>query len=347
MFARNGISPALFSRSQLVNLFNFFPGGGSAIRKLLIENQIDLRILHSDEVDIFNCLYEKELVTKQQIGQWRTELQRQFPEKEDLRIKRIITHLILKEYDVKHIAYIPDGHKRWAEKNPPLSGADSHERAYMLSYTKMIPSFVEKLFVHHQLHTTSIWFYDKNNLDKDNKLTLLMLNQVKQSLIHLEELAKKLQIRIFNIGSMDLSHPDYEVRDKLCEIFAKINFLQEKTKHCTRHHLIIGTNYSTVDDKNRMCRKALKDTISEDKDELVSLFPFSDMGMQPYSAPDILIRCGEPAIDKQENFLLQKPKFQMALTSVLAPEFDHVDEVVLAFSNQMQLEEGLTPRAKL
>ena len=209
--------------------------------------------------------------------------------------------------DLKHIAIIMDGNKRWAKQHglPTIlghkKGAEAARKTLIACVKLKIPYLTLYTFSSENWHRNPDEVKDLMNLLKfylSNELNLLI----------------KQKIRVKIIGDKKRFPED---------VLELINLCEEETKHNTRLYLQVAMSYGARDEIINAQKKLFSDLISdkikvEDLDE--KLFA-SYLYTNEIPDPDLLIRTsGEYRIS---NFLLWQLAYsELYFTKLLWPDFN-------------------------
>ncbi|MBM3209640.1 di-trans,poly-cis-decaprenylcistransferase, partial [Candidatus Shapirobacteria bacterium] len=232
-----------------------------------------------------------------------------------------------------HIAFIPDGNRRWARARG-LPAFEGHRRGFDLTpaLAKACRSF--------GVHTVTVWAFSTENWDRSKEEIAFLMKKYGDFLDqHLKE-AKKDKVRIFHLGRKDRIPPS---------LAKKLIQAEEETKSNSKYVLNVALDYGGRDDILRAIRKiSEKGNMPQGLDE--ETFPlYLDTSAQPYPYPDLLIRT---SAEQRFSGLLA---WQMAYTELYwlpdhFPEItaEKIREAIIDFSRRRRRFGGndLVPRVR-
>ncbi len=221
----------------------------------------------------------------------------------------------------QHVAFIPDGNRRWAKKQK-VQAAEGHREGSdtLIEIVKAGKELGIRNFTFY-LFSTENWNRPQEEIDA--LMWLLHTYLIEQLPTFLEE-----GTRLCTIG--DLSPlPDY--------VNETINKTKQATSHCNEVDLIFALNYGSKNEIKRAVQSIVKDVIhkkiSEDQitENLISQY----LDTAPWPDPDLLIRTsGELRVS---NYLLWQISYaEIYSTSVLWPDFNphHLLEALISFQKR-------------
>lgn len=226
---------------------------------------------------------------------------------------------IVKKTDLKHIAIIMDGNRRWAKENN-LPTAMGHKKGVdsLKTAVKACHKFGIKYLTVYAFSTEN-WNRDKAEVDYLMELFALTIKS------EFKELHENNVILNF-IG--DLS----KLSTKLQKIFADS---AERTKNNTGVHLQIAINYGARDEMVNAVKNIVK--LGYKEDEITEELIKEELYTSNIPDPDLLIRTGGEM--RVSNYLL----WQIAYSEILIipqfwPEFDEksMSNAILEFNNRQR-----------
>ena len=226
---------------------------------------------------------------------------------------------IIKETNLKHIAIIPDGNRRWAKKHllPSLMGHKKGVEA-LKNIVKACNEFGVKYLTMYAFSTEN-WNRKKEEVDY---LMDLLAQTIKNELNELHENNVKLSF----LGNLTQLNKDLQ------EILANA---QEKTKDNKGVNLNIAINYGARDEITTAVKNIIKKGYKEDEitQDLIS----QNLYTKDIPDPDLLIRTsGEKRIS---NYLLWQIAYcEIYITDKYWPEFDkeELKKAIEEFSNRQR-----------
>lgn len=277
------------SRLTDIMLFECFPGGKQRLDKI-INKKTNEYFFSSNVISAIEFIIKNNILIKEQLINWRNELYKLPNAENNKGVSNAIGVMTLYSNEIKHIAYVADGNRRWANKQG-LMVDKAHEHAFV----NTIPSVTEHIFKF-GVHTFSIWQFKEKNLFTRTKQEVIesILKYLINALEIYLEMAKKLNIRIYHIGNKHCSHPDPDIQYHFNRLMKMFDIVESKTSHFTKHHLIIGANYEREDDLLRAFKKIHSQKINLDELKPEDIIKFTDMGSQLYPYPDLFIRSAMP-----------------------------------------------------
>ena len=215
----------------------------------------------------------------------------------------------MQRYPVKHIAFIPDGNRRWARGQHQhvfvghREGFETIRNVYrwLLEYGIQYGTFY--------LFSTENWQRDPSEVNNIFDLYREVCRDIMKS-------CNKNGIRMVAIGDIDKLPPD--IRDHLQE-------MAEKTKNNDRLTLVAAMGYGGRDEITRVARKIAQDAVAGKLDpnsitEQCFESYLDTVGLPP---PDILVRTSEHRLS---NFLLWQSAYsEIFFVDKLWPEFTQQD----------------------
>jgi undecaprenyl diphosphate synthase len=235
-------------------------------------------------------------------------------------MQKILRNLLKKlkmNHDLKHIAIIMDGNRRWA-KNNNLSVADGHKQGAKTTLN-IIKSAVKRKISCLTLYafSTENWMRPEEQVDD---LIQIMLEYITNEISILTDFNIKFSV----IG--DISKFSNDLQSSLLDAM-------EISKDFTGLHLIIALNYGGRDEIIRAI-KSLYNTPNVDIPNLNEKYFASFLDTANISDPDLLIRSGGEK--RISNFLLwQNAYSELYFSDIMWPEFS--DEELEKAINEFEL----------
>lgn len=224
----------------------------------------------------------------------------------------------------KHIAFIPDGNRRWAERNNKYNQNSSFGHRpgadILIDTVKAAKELGVKVVTFYTFSTEN-WVRKKEEVD-----ALMWLFH--SYLISNREMMLEEGIRLGIIG--DLSKIPNPARDTILET-------KEITKKCNDIDMVLAINYGGRDEIARAVRKIAEDVQSnalhpsQIDESLIS----KTLDTHPYGDPDLLVRTsGEMRLS---NFLIWQLSYaELYVVDVLWPDFSagHLLDAVTGFQKR-------------
>ena len=210
---------------------------------------------------------------------------------------------IVKNTELKHIAIIPDGNRRWAKEHllPSMMGHKKGVEA-LKNIVKACAEFDIKYLTMYAFSTEN-WNRKKEEVDF---LMELLANTIKNELQELDEN----NVKLLFLGNLK------ELKPNLQEILENA---QETTKNNTGVNLNIAINYGSRDEITQAVKNIVKKGYRED--EITEELICDNLYTKNIPDPDLLIRTsGEKRIS---NYLLWQIAYcEIYITNLYWPEFD-------------------------
>lgn len=221
----------------------------------------------------------------------------------------------------KHIAFIPDGNRRWAKKNRILPEAGHKIGADTL---------LNIIKASHQIGVDTLTFYifSTENWNRPKR-------EIKAQMWLLEKSLTEQKQRMLDNGVKFKTIGDISKFPK--NIINLLNETVELTKHCNYITVVFAMNYGGRDDITRALQKIVEDydegkiNKSDIKEALVSEY----LDTAEWGDPDLLIRTSGEA--RVSNFLLWQISYaEIYLSKAFWPEFTPqlLFEALLDFQNR-------------
>lgn len=188
--------------------------------------------------------------------------------------------------DIKHIAFIPDGHARWA-----LANQKTLEEAHKISYCDIFPTQVQALFKHGVDTVTLWWFKEINVVKRPEEEVLKIFDICHQAFDKFKKLAHLNRVKIIHAGSMIPPQGiSKSVSQGFSKVMAGVRMLTEETQHYDAHRLVFAINYDGEHEMLRLCQELNR--VEPAFLTRASIKRFTDLGHLPYPEIDLLIRPG-------------------------------------------------------
>ncbi len=206
----------------------------------------------------------------------------------------------------KHVAFIPDGNRRWAKKNFILPeeghrlGADSLLNIIKAGHQMGIETLTFFIF------STENWLRPKREINAQMALLEKSLRLQQPRMV-------ENGVRFGSIGDLSKFPP---------HIISLIEDTKNATKHCHNINVIFAMNYGGRDDLRRAFQAMLSayDQGNFTKEDVTEQLIGTYLDTSAYKDPDLLIRTsGESRVS---NFLLWQMSYtEMFISPVYWPEF--------------------------
>lgn len=224
---------------------------------------------------------------------------------------------IVKNCNIKHIAIIMDGNRRWA-KEKLLPSAIGHQKGVESLKNTM------RLFDEYGIKYLTVYAFSTENWNRKKEEVEFLMNLLAKTLCNeLDEMHKE-NVKICFLGDLT------KLNKKLVEI---IQNAQEKTKNNTGVNLNIAFNYGSRDEITNAVKAIVKEGI-----------PFEDITEETVSKhlytknipdPDLLIRTGGEK--RISNYLLWQAAYsEIYVTDAFWPDFDReqLDKAIIDFDKR-------------
>lgn len=220
-----------------------------------------------------------------------------------------------------HVAFMPDGNRRWARKNK-LSAAQGHLAGanILMDIVKAAKELKIKVVTFYTISTEN-WSRDPLELRALLWLLESYLRDQQQTMIDNG-------VRMHSIG--DLKRFPLNIRKT-------IQATKDATAHCTDIDMVLALNYGARDEIRRVFINILDDFSNQKlkREEITENLISRYLDTGPWQDPDLLIRTsGEQRLS---NFLLWQTSYaEMYTTNVLWPDFSsqHLLEAILEFQKR-------------
>lgn len=226
-----------------------------------------------------------------------------------------------KNSELQHIAFIPDGNRRWARKRGAISTLVGHRRGF-----DNVKQLCVSLIKYNVKYATFFCFSTENwNRSKEEVSYLMKL--FGSVFDDADNFLQDNGIKVETVG--DLSQLPQDLQDKISQI-------KEKTKNNSKITLICAISYSGRNEIVRAVKKIAQDVrdnkISIDDIDERRFESYLDLPEVPY--PDIIVRTSEQRIS---NFLLWESAYsELIFLDKFWPDFteDDVRLVIDDFSKR-------------
>jgi undecaprenyl diphosphate synthase len=219
-------------------------------------------------------------------------------------------------YGIRHIALIPDGNRRWAQKRSlPIEIGHAH------GLLRVMPNLVHKLCAA-GVHTLTVWGFSTENWTREKDEVKHLMRMSAEFLRHqLLDIAKRHKARVCHLGRKDRLFP---------EVIEALDYAAEVTQDNDQHVFNVALDYGGRDELMRAAARLMAAKGTADSE--LSLDDFLDTHGQPYPEPDIVIRTsGE---HRMSGFLpMQTVYSELFFLEQFFPEltFEHVKHVAEQF----------------
>ena len=206
-------------------------------------------------------------------------------------------------FQMKHIAIIMDGNRRWAQENG-LEESQGYAKG-VLSVEKIVRSCIEQ-----QISYLTLFAFSTENWKRSQKEVEFLFSLIGHSLLKYESLIVSQKIRLQTIG--DLSALPETLQKKFTSVC-------EQTKQNNKFHLILAINYGG----RKEILSAVKKISRQSKD--VANFQEKDfeecLQTSRFPPPDLIIRTG--GVKRLSNFYLWSSAYsELYFTDVMWPDFN-------------------------
>lgn len=215
----------------------------------------------------------------------------------------------------RHIAFIPDGNRRWAkEKNLPT----------MMGHWEGAEALTEIMRGAAELgvKTVTVYAFSTENWERPKEEVQDLMNIFELYLLRKRELLVKDGVRLNAIGDLSKLPP------RVLEAFHQTRLA---TEHCDKINLVLAINYGSRDEIKRAVVKILEEKIEAHQitEECIA----KHLDTSPYGDPELLIRTsGEMRVS---NFLLWQISYaEIFSTQVLWPDFSPKELLKAIFAYQ-------------
>ena len=224
---------------------------------------------------------------------------------------------IVKKTDLKHIAIIMDGNRRWA-KERLLPSAVGHQKGVDSLKRTM------RLFDSYGIKYLTVYAFSTENWNRKKEEVEFLMGLLAKTLSNeLDEMHSE-NVRIRFLGDIEKLNPN---------LIKIVENAQEKTKNNTGVNLNIAFNYGARDEITNAIKKIIKEGINSDDitEETISQHLYT----KDIPDPDLLIRTGGEK--RISNYLLWQLAYsELYVTETFWPEFDknELDKAILDFEHR-------------
>jgi undecaprenyl diphosphate synthase len=223
----------------------------------------------------------------------------------------------------QHIAFIPDGNRRWA-KMRQFSVEDGHRSGTdgLMDIVRAAEEIGVKVVTFYAFSTEN-WNRSKTEV---HALMLLLQNYLTQQRSSMIENG----VRFHTIGDLEPLAPN---------LIHIIEETKKATAKCDKIDLVLAINYGGRDDICRAFRRIAADCESQKlkKEDITENTISSYLDTHPWNDPDLLIRTGGE--NRVSNFLLWQISYaEIYLADVLWPDFKpgHLLQAVLNYQQRQR-----------
>lgn len=221
----------------------------------------------------------------------------------------------------KHVAFIPDGNRRWAKKNRVLP-----EEGHRLG----ADSLLNIIKAGHQMGVERLTFYifSTENWQRPKREIKAQMELLEKSIILQKPRMIENGVRFLSIGDLSKFPP---------HLIKLIEETKRDTAHCDKIDVVFAMNYGGRDDLRRAFKKMLEDYDRDifSKEDVSEQLIGQYLDTAEWNDPELLIRTsGELRIS---NFLLWQLSYAEFLSSpVYWPEFTphHFYQSILDFQQR-------------
>jgi len=220
----------------------------------------------------------------------------------------------------RHIAFIPDGNRRWAEKHYPGSFGHKTGADILIDTVKAAKKIGVKVVTFYSFSTEN-WVRSQEEVDALMWLFHTYLIDNRETM--LEE-----GIRLGIIG--DLARVPNPARSTILET-------KELTKHCTGIDMVLAINYGGRDEITRAVKKIAKGVHDQtiDPETIDEHMIAKHLDTHPWGDPELLVRTsGEMRLS---NFLIWQLSYaEIHIVDALWPEFtpQHLQDAIAAYQKR-------------
>ncbi|HVO86320.1 MAG TPA: polyprenyl diphosphate synthase [Candidatus Binatia bacterium] len=226
---------------------------------------------------------------------------------------------------LNHIAFLPDGNRRWAKMNN-LPVHEGHERGLLIVIPKMVESSFKK-----GIHTVTIFPFSTENWSRSKEEVGVLMEINSRMLDELSAIAKNNSARIMHLGR----------RDRLPKFLIKqLSELETASKKSRKHVLNVALDYGGIDEISRAVTSLYEETRGEPErfTKLLEkgLNPWLDTAGQPHPTPDFIIRTAERRLS---GFMVYQATYsELFFSPLLWPDFTNraLEEALEDFSKRQR-----------
>lgn len=222
----------------------------------------------------------------------------------------------------RHIAFLPDGNRRWAKKHG-VSRYAGHHRGLAIVLPRVIKASFKR-----GIHTVTVQPFSTENWSRPRAEISELMEIYSLMLDSLSTIASEHKARVVHLGK----------RDKLpIQLLAKLDSLSESSRHNQRHVINVALDYSGNDDILRAVKEMLNgDAASAGKLIGNGLNEWLDTKGQLYPNPDLIIRTAEKRLS---GFMTYQAAYaELYFSAVLWPDFttNCLEAALLDFSERIR-----------
>lgn len=175
----------------------------------------------------------------------------------------------------RHIAIIPDGNRRWAQREglPPEMG---HGRGFL----EVSPALFRKAW-ERGIHTMTLWMFSTENWSRSKREVAYLMDIYTQFVGMMTEICLELDVRVHHLGRADRLPKD---------LLDAVGDALHKTRNCTSGVFNMALDYGGRDELIRATNRLLKAGLDPDSIDEMALRCALDTSSQPYGEPDIILR---------------------------------------------------------
>lgn len=224
---------------------------------------------------------------------------------------------IVKSTNLKHIAIIMDGNRRWAKEKFLPSAAGHSKGVESLKKTM-------RIFDEYGIKYLTVYAFSTENWNRKQEEVEFLMGLLAKTLSNeLDEMHEE-NVKIKFLGNIE------KLNEKLIKI---VRNAEEKTKNNTGVNLNIAFNYGSRDEIVNAVREITKQGVSPEDitEELIS----QNLYTKNIPDPDLLIRTGGEK--RISNYLLWQLAYsELYVTDAFWPEFgrDELDKAILEFEKR-------------
>lgn len=176
---------------------------------------------------------------------------------------------------INHIAFIPDGNRRWAEENN-LDPTDGHKEGFL----NTTPKVIEDLW-NMGIHTVTIWCFSTENWNRNKQEVENLMEYIDQLSKKMLSIAKKWKAKIVHLGRKDRA-PAY--------LLETLSFIEKETSSFTEHIVNFAIDFGGRNEITRACQKVHNSKGNLDIITEEDLNSAMDTADQPFPFPDLIVR---------------------------------------------------------
>jgi len=210
--------------------------------------------------------------------------------------------------NLRHLAIIPDGNRRWARK-AGLPSFEGHRRGFNRAM-ELVRKTREM-----GIQTLTLWAFSTENWQRTKQEVGGLMRLFSMMIDNYLKDAFKDRVRITHLGRKDRINE--RLRKKIAEA-------EEKTKEFTRYYLNIALDYGGQDEIVRATNRIISLT---DRPEKITRALFNqslDTRTLPYPSPDLIIRTGGEM--RMSGFMIWQAAYSEYLfINKYFPDFTPVD----------------------